>query len=238
MKRQPSVGTHNTGTEDILLDSDIRFKIEMEFGRLRDEQTNVASQILYWLGSDERGFESNLVAISALALIVAFTLANSSYFLFLLASIPFHILVWSQVRRGILAIHLHDYVIEQLAPRIDRLVAVSGAEWNDKLLREPFKPWQETIAPLYNTFPKKILMVLPHLGRYLLQISIAVGLVYAHAELANNDSEYSISRIDQILTLVNYVLIAITLAVGLYSVLVIRVQERPSKERTDQQIGS
>src|SRR6185436_14153626 len=114
------------GLDDIDTSSRLRF----EYDVLLEEYRVANGQILHRLETDEKNYDSTIVTLGAIAASSSIVINFKIYYLLLVLALPFHILIWEQVRRTMLGRYLAKYITEELAPRIDMIIETTASRTN------------------------------------------------------------------------------------------------------------
>lgn len=190
-------------------------KLEMELW-LHEYQI-VHNQIIRRLEADEKSYESLILTISAIVAASSVVINFQAYFLLLILSIPFHILIWDQVKRGITGYKLGEYagiVAERLNNIVDRLASETP------YTPEKFVGWENYKQPRKRSKRLvKFVRFLPKSGRTALQFSASIVLVLAYYLFRNSDINYLSTQVDIFLLAINLIAIMFSIFAGVFRVL-------------------
>ena len=166
--------------------------IKFGFDTILEEYRKVNSQMEFFHGVDDRSFDVTFVVMGIVVVGSSFIMQQKAYSLFLLLALPFYIISWIQIRRGILSNHHANYVRTVIVPQLKYMLANVQQDKDTKSASpQNFVFWEEYILSLTNKFGiTGIAMSFPYLGRIILQFSIALLLVTAYLGFRANDSQY------------------------------------------------
>ena len=175
---------------------------KLEFDLWLQEYQIVHNQILGRIEADEKSYESLIITISAVVAASSLVINYKAYFLLLILSIPFHILIWDQVKRSIKGSALWQYSTKVVAPKLNSIV--QGVHNSD--LTDNFVGWEDYIGKGKRIV--RIVRALPKSGRSALQFGASQVLVILYFIFRNNDATYNATQLDLLLICVN-ILVAI-----------------------------
>lgn len=174
--------------------------ILMEYNLALDEHKIVNAQILHFQEANTRLYEFGLVALGAIVVAASFVIEQKAYNLLLILSLPFHVLMWLQTRRGIVSNHLANYIIFEIAPRIRNTIN----QHYDSGQKSTFVFWEEYMTRISRK--NRILTFvagLSEVGRLIYQMSIAGALVIAYFLFTASNSFYVATWLDTGLLVIN-----------------------------------
>ncbi len=176
--------------------------ILMEYNLALDESKVVNAQILHFQEANTRLYEFGLAALGAVVVAASFVIEQKAYNLLLVLSLPFHVLMWLQTRRGIVSNHLANYLIFEIAPRIRNTIN----QHYDSGQKSTFVFWEEYMTRVSRK--NRILTFvagLSEVGRIIYQLSIAGALVIAYFLFKASDHLYIATWLDSALLVLNSV---------------------------------
>lgn len=180
----------------------------MEYNLALDEHKTVNAQILHFQEANTKLYEFGLIALGAVVVAASFAIEHTAYNLLLVLSLPFHILMWLQIRRGIVSNHLANYIIHEIAPRVRNTVN----EYYDSRKTTTFIFWEEYVTKISRKNKLVTFVVgLSEAGRIIYQISISAALVIAYFLYTSMNNQYGYSGLDIFLLVLNGV--AFTLSI-------------------------
>jgi hypothetical protein len=189
--------------------------LRFEYDTLIEEYRTVNAQILHRLETDEKNYDLTMLTFGAIVAASSIVINFKVYNLLLLLAIPFHILIWEQVRRTIIGKHLAKYVTDELVPRLNAII--QSAATNREAFGNPiqYMSWEGYSHSLfYQRTRTSFAMLLPKAGKAALQFGAALFLVVIYLYLQAYDSQYVLTPFDTILLLIN-LLVALISVVSL-----------------------
>ena len=172
--------------------------IQVYLDTVFEEYRKVNSQIEFFHSVDDRSFDVTFVVMGIVVVGTSFILQQKTYSLFLLLALPFYIISWIQIRRGLLSNHHANYIRTVIVPQLKSILSKAGDHKGDKpSLLAGFIFWEEYILSLTNKLGLAgMVMSFPYLGRIILQFSIAFMLTIAYVGFRINDTQYNGSVFD------------------------------------------
>lgn len=177
---------------------------KLEFDLWLEEYQIVHNQILRRLEADEKGYESLIITLSAIVAASSLVINYKAYFLLLLLSLPFQILIWDNVKRSVTGAAMWRYATYVVAPRLDSIVQSKEAE--------KFIGWESYVTASRSNRSIRFIRFLPKSGRTLLQFGASLILVVLYFGFTKNN-DYKSEWVDTLLITINIVAAAISLFV-------------------------
>lgn len=186
---------------------------QLEHGTLLVEYTVIDGRIIREMDADDRFMELNLVALSAVTIASSFVIEQKAYFLFLILTLPFYLLTWSQARRVITIAKLIGYSRLVLAPRLNSIIQQESKAVKEGERPPRFISYEEYVlsdldSSIWKTFFSQ---ALPQAGKSVLQLTIAILLVVTYLIYKSFDVNYLASAFDVVLIVINGIFIVLSI---------------------------
>ena len=184
----------------------------LEFNLWLQEYQIVHNQIQNRLEADDKNYEFLIITLSVIIAATSIVISFKAYFLLLVLSIPFHILVWDQVRKSFIAHRLGKYVSEVVAPNLNASV-------NKYIASKPrfseFIGWESYYSRTEYKWLVHTVRILPKFGRTLVEFGVSTLLLGIYFLVRDQDIQYIPTPFDFILVGLNAILIGVSLIVML-----------------------
>ena len=176
--------------------------LKSEFDLWLQEYKIIHNQILRRIEADEKGYELLIITISAIVAASSLVINYKAYFLLLILSLPFHILIWDQIKRAITSYRLAEYATKVVAPKLNRIIQGKNSQKSD--YTEKFIGW-ENYDPIQNRAKQivRLVRLLPKTGRTALQFGTSLILVILYFLFKDSDPQYFPTIADSLLIVVN-----------------------------------
>jgi hypothetical protein len=182
-------------------------KYELEI--LLQEYQMTTTQIVHRSEADEKGLELSLLVVSTVITAATFAVQYTAYTLLLVLAIPFHVLIWGQVRRVNTSRRLVEYVTRIVAPRLNTIIGRTSYVDGKPI---EFVSWEGYISNNIRTdFFSYLAVLLTQAGRVLVQLSAAIILPIAYMLFRQGNPQYQISPFDTPLLIMNILFLSLSL---------------------------
>jgi hypothetical protein len=179
-----------------------------EYDLALDEHKIINAHIVHFQEANAKLYEFGLVALGAIVVAAAFVIQQKAYNLLLVLSIPFHVLIWLQARRGMISHYLSKYIISEIAPRIRNTINLQYGTGQ----KSTFVFWEEYITTIsQKNIAYAFVVGMPEAGRTIYQISIAGALVIAYFLFKASNPQYVSTWLDTGLLVLNGVAFFVTI---------------------------
>lgn len=178
--------------------------LKYEYDILMEEYRRASDRITRRLEADERGFELTVLAVGSVVAASSLIMEHGAYVLLLVIAVPFHVLIWGQVRGALTRIHLGRYIREVLSPRMDTIIQRTSVEHDEYGEPLRFESWEGYLRSLLRGKPLlESIYPLSSAGKILIQTSAAIVLLTSYMFLRAYDPEYTATVFDAGLLVLN-----------------------------------
>ena len=192
-------------------ENDNKDLLRFEFEVLLEEYRVTSAQVLNRLDADDKGLELGLVAVGIAVAAAAMAVDNKMYVLLLALSIPFHVLIWGQVRRVDTGRRLVEYITKIVAPRLDTIIRNTSALPSKYGKPVEFISWEGFMSSRVKShLPTYLAVALSQAGRASVHLSATIVLPTAYITFRQIDPQYYVSPFDTPLLVVNIILVALS----------------------------
>jgi hypothetical protein len=195
-KKLAAQKTKSTAIDSEPTEVDSSGMVSPEFEIWLEEYKLIQDQILKRQEADEKSYESLMITVSAVVAASSLVINYKAYFLLLLLSLPFHILLLKQARRSIVGASLWRYMTRVVAPKLNSL----AQEHRRSSEIQKFVGWEQNAAN-----DKQLIWfvrVLPKSARSALQFGASIVLVVLYFTF-RNDPQYEATPVDLLLLIIN-----------------------------------
>lgn len=192
--------------------------LRFEFETLLEEYRVTNAQILNRLDADDKGIEIGLTAIGALIGIAATIIRPELNVILLVLTIPFHALLWAQIRRVQTGRRLVEYVTKIIAPRLDEIIQNTSpsSDRYGKPIR--FTSWEGFFGHhLEDNFSAYLTILFSQSGRALVYFITTIILPVAYifsgktvADCCNSPLAISLLSINVVLMALSIIMLIVT----------------------------
>ena len=143
-------------------------QLKLEYDTLMEEYRRVDGRIIQRLEYDEKSYEMTLLTFGVIVGASSIIVQQQAYSLLLVLAIPFHLLIWAQIKRTVFGIHYSTYIRKTIIPRLNEIVQSRD---NHTKIKPHLTYWEEYLDGYYERLTTtSFLGRLPAMGKTIIVI--------------------------------------------------------------------